>query len=734
MKKTIQLALAIWLLATSLSAQQTFLKKFNHFGVATSLAQLPNGNIVLGEMSLATHGPSNLICLSPTGTLLWSVQYSAFYNARLVDMVTADDGNIVALVLVNEDISTLAPPFTVTMVKIGQNGQKIWDLALGKTSNQDLYYDMSKTPDGGILAGFTSSTASTICTKVGANGQVLWSRAYGSAGVGRYNAIQSKPDGNILLSTQAPGIFDSYLLQLDPTGQVIWAKAIPNARISGIAFFANGDLLLSGLWNNGVAFIARADAQANIFWVKTMSLSDFGDRGAIVTPTGKIMANNYALGSLSRIIIQFDGNGELEWVRNIASNFSARGESISTADGGYAVVGSRQEGFNYATMLAKTNTEGLVEGCETGLRCVETTSLSPLPATSVTISSSTLTVDTAMEGAITPIFLSADDYCEPYELPDAAFTVPDTICQHECISPTDLHQQDAEAWDWDFGGFTPSDSDQQDPGPICAGSTGNFIFTQIISFKDCLDTFSMTINVQPAPQPDLGDDITICEATSLKLDATTALATQYVWQDQASGPIRTVTESGKYIVEASSAYCTSSDTIRVVIFKNLFPSASLNLGPDQVLCDYLTYPLEASIYGITTYTWNDGTTGSSRVVNTSGYYELTASAFGCSITDGVQIDFEECKGKLYLPNAFSPNYDGINDLFEVLGQDFQPLLLRVFDRWGDFVFESQEGNFAWDGQVRGQPGQPGIYTYLFIYQDRLDGPKKVIGGDVLLTR
>lgn len=740
MKKIHCLSLALSLfLASQLAAQPSFLKIFNHPSAATSLAELPNGNIMVGEMGIRENISSNLLCLSPSGSPIWSVEYSAFYKTYLVDMVADGQGNTIAMILVREDISTFDLPLTIVLVKFDQNGQKIWDVALGKTSDQSLYYDMAGTPDGGFIVAYTlvfsGGGGGTACVKLGADNKVEWAKVFSTGGFQTYYSLKVLPDGNFLLGMSAGQSSGSSVSMLNPSGQVIWTKTYQNARIAGLDYFANGDLLLSGLWGaTQISFVARTDAQGNLRWAKTMSLSDFGDRGAIVTPAGNIIANNYAINSLSRIIIQFTGDGELDWIRNIASNFSARGESICLSDGSFAIVGSKHVGFDYFTILAKTNSEGQVAGCETGLRCVQTTEIDLMLGPAVEVNSTPFQVDTTMEGVVTPIFVSSEDYCEPYQLPKPDFVIPDTVCLNDCINITGLDQAYAETWRWKLNGFWPSTSNEQDPSPVCAREVGDFTFTQVISFRDCLDTFSANINVQPVPQPNIGMDTVLCEAESLKLNATSLNTDHYVWNDQVEGPVRVVTESGKYAVTASNEYCSTSDEIEVVIFKAEFPDAELDLGPDQTLCDLLTYSLDSRIAGINEYTWNDGLKGSAREVNKSGYYELTASAFGCELVDGVEIIFEECDGKLYIPNSFSPNFDGINDKFEVLGVDFQPVQLLVFDRWGDLVFKSQPGNFAWDGQVRGVPGLLGVYTYMFSYIDKLEGPVKVTGGDVQLIR
>lgn len=67
--------------------------------------------------------------------------------------------------------------------------------------------------------------------------------------------------------------------------------------------------------------------------------------------------------------------------------------------------------------------------------------------------------------------------------------------------------------------------------------------------------------------------------------------------------------------------------------------------------------------------------------------------------------------RMYIPNAFTPNGDGLNDLFGVKGEGIDDLHVLVYDRWGEVIFESTEGEDQWDGSFKGRPVQQGTYVY-----------------------
>ena len=120
---------------------------------------------------------------------------------------------------------------------------------------------------------------------------------------------------------------------------------------------------------------------------------------------------------------------------------------------------------------------------------------------------------------------------------------------------------------------------------------------------------------------------------------------------------------------------------------------------------------------------------------------LTAfSEENCVTSDSVFIEVVKTR-KVYIPNTFSPNFDGINDYFTVFGDEpnVQAIeSLRVYDRWGGLVFESENvlpgsESTGWDGRVGGALLPNGVYTYLAQVRF-LDGELLNYAGSVLLVK
>ncbi len=69
---------------------------------------------------------------------------------------------------------------------------------------------------------------------------------------------------------------------------------------------------------------------------------------------------------------------------------------------------------------------------------------------------------------------------------------------------------------------------------------------------------------------------------------------------------------------------------------------------------------------------------------------------------------------IYIPNAFTPNGDGINDYFAVSGESIQTFSMQIFNRWGELIFESKDASSGWDGLYKGKPAPQGTYVYKVI--------------------
>lgn len=118
---------------------------------------------------------------------------------------------------------------------------------------------------------------------------------------------------------------------------------------------------------------------------------------------------------------------------------------------------------------------------------------------------------------------------------------------------------------------------------------------------------------------------------------------------------------------------------------------------------------------------------------------LALAAVSLSFVPASSLDPAADDCPWYIPNAFSPNNDGINDVFRPFtGTECQisDYTIRIFNRWGSLVFESNNIETAWDGTFRNQPAPQGVYLYAIQYTAETNGRSRVFvqSGEITLLR
>lgn len=196
----------------------------------------------------------------------------------------------------------------------------------------------------------------------------------------------------------------------------------------------------------------------------------------------------------------------------------------------------------------------------------------------------------------------------------------------------------------------------------------------------------------------------------------------------------------------SDSGCISSSTLPSIVTVYSNPVADFNVTPTEV---EITMPLieveDRSIGASTiTYIFNDGTVKSTpnftHTFNTVdakkvAIMQLVSNAYGCR--DSI-IKLIEIKPAyvIFIPNAFTPNSDGLNDGFKAEGVGIEQFKMQVFDRWGALVFESNDINKGWDGSVNGKGGGESTKQEVYVWKahvvDVLKQQHSMIGHVTLL--
>ncbi len=179
--------------------------------------------------------------------------------------------------------------------------------------------------------------------------------------------------------------------------------------------------------------------------------------------------------------------------------------------------------------------------------------------------------------------------------------------------------------------------------------------------------------------------------------------------------------SGIYVMDAYDANgCLISDTIE------LFdpPTTGIAVVPDSSLIPLggsvrLSTVITTSASNSVSYVWspaeglscdNCANPVANPLFNTVYTVEMT-DGDGCKTSTEVVVDVNDKHKLYYIPNAFSPNNDGLNDVFYVYGKAVSNMTLVIYDRWGEKMFESKDLSFGWNGVHKGELMPSGVFVY-----------------------
>ncbi len=242
-----------------------------------------------------------------------------------------------------------------------------------------------------------------------------------------------------------------------------------------------------------------------------------------------------------------------------------------------------------------------------------------------------------------------------------------------------------------------------------------------------------TFEFQKYTIPDLGPDTILCTGQSIILRAGVEGASLR-WQNNRTADSLVVDQPGLYIVEADINGCVSSDSVHI-----RFTDLEQDLGSDHELCNdqSVNITLEARGPEDAGFLWQDGSTGSTFTARDSGTYWVDVRLAECQGSDTVHISIEICDCSIFLPNAFTPNGDGRNDIFKALISTDCPVSeyrMDIYNRWGALVYSTTVAGEGWDGLHNGMIAETGTYMYHLSLKAGSRRIEKYFKGDLLLIR
>lgn len=195
-----------------------------------------------------------------------------------------------------------------------------------------------------------------------------------------------------------------------------------------------------------------------------------------------------------------------------------------------------------------------------------------------------------------------------------------------------------------------------------------------------------------------------------------------------------------YVDANGSNGCFDRDSIFITV-GNISGTISAQANPEYVVPGN-TSTLTASPPGYA-YTWVPATGLTNPHGQITQATPTETTTYSVFVTDGICIKSASVKVNVlevvcdrtyvYVPNAFSPNGDSENDVLYVRSAITTEILFRVFDRWGEMVFETRDQNIGWDGTFRGKLLKPDTYDY-YLEAKCVQGEQKIIKGNVTLLR
>ena len=236
--------------------------------------------------------------------------------------------------------------------------------------------------------------------------------------------------------------------------------------------------------------------------------------------------------------------------------------------------------------------------------------------------------------------------------------------------------------------------------------------------------------VYPLPVVSLNKNTGLCKGESRVLIA--GQYSNYLWHDGSTNATFTVNTTGTYYVQVRDVNgCINSDTT-IITKVNELPANFLQNSLE--ICNYGSSTIQPGI-DFESYAWSTGSNSKAISISDPGIYRLqVVDRNGCIGADTITVTQKQCLSGLFVPTAFTPNNDGLNDnLKAMLFGDILSFDFKIFNRYGAVVFASNNPAKGWDGTIAGLKQDAGVYVWVCKY--KLAGkPELLEKGTFVLIR
>jgi len=326
------------------------------------------------------------------------------------------------------------------------------------------------------------------------------------------------------------------------------------------------------------------------------------------------------------------------------------------------------------------------------------------------------------------------------------------------------------SWLWSFGGGTPGTANTQGPHAIVFNNPGVYNVLLVVTDDNGTDSQTIQVTISGCGAPiaafnPLKD--TICNQTCITFDnnSSTTGTTTYAWSFPGGTPdTSNAANPGEICYDTLSANGSPVTLPVILTVTNTFGTSTFTQNITVVPPPTITACCEAivemgALVGLSatassgTVSWTWIPDGQGNIVNcitsncdsinaypiiTTDFIATTTTADGCQAQAIVKVlvDYETAIG---VPNTFSPNGNDINDMLRVKGIGINDIYFRIYNRYGQLVFETKkvdgdwQGPEGWDGNCKGKPEQNGTFLYMLDYT-LISGESGFLSGNITLIR
>jgi gliding motility-associated-like protein len=590
--------------------------------------------------------------------------------------------------------------------------------SLVEVGKDSFVYGASVIPPNFFGGGKTNNLTQYSLSK-----GVLWSFDFQYSKTSIPSKLTSFKDGFLW----AGFVFDvnqnKSLMRLNKKGDIIWSKRYgglndvdtANSGVTESIVLPDGNIALAGgasVFGRTVRandlFLAKLDSNGNQIWAKNYVFSTLPNTytnfsNVINTTDGGflICGSIYTLFDKSILLLKTDANGVIQWTRsysngdvNVTLNDELGVQVLQAANNNYILVANQKEiiNGNSGQIVAQMNADGSV--------------FSPFivrvnAGSNYTLQANKAIYDVSKNALIIGAGVVQDSF-------------PNVSVEQNLLYKVGLNG----IFEWKYNyydeilvGFVTSNSD------LVETKNGNF--AHLTSFSVNFDNlYPILIVSNSKGETGCQKPINLTVERNFRLTAKTFTITE-----------RNASPAIDYAVTKTP-------------FKFSPKIPSLNLGNDTAICKTDTsIVLNANNPDFETYKWSTGATTPNITITQLGQYAVTVTSkkFCLTLSDTISItkstkcdNVQQDSFKLDIPNAFTPNNDGLNDTFAALGKGFTVKSFQIYNRLGNLVFSGDGNDAAWDGKNRDQDAASDVYVYVLKYL--VNNKEMRTSGEVALIR